>query len=109
MNNELKEDNNTKRIPLTKHEETEAVMLTTEDNPFNPFTQYNDWLAYDEHAKYYTNSYLARVCITSPGLSDSSQQTAIRQAMDEIVKLNLSGGHMILTEEEAKIRKYPSK
>ena len=32
---------------------TNEYMLSTIDNPFNPFTQWDDWLRYDEDKKYY--------------------------------------------------------
>jgi len=69
----------------------EDAMLTTIDNPFNPFTQYNEWLAWDEQHGYYTNEYLARIVKTSDELSEVDEALAINQAIDEIVKLNVLG------------------
>jgi hypothetical protein len=66
-------------------------MLTTVDNPFDPVTQWNEWLNYDESAGYFTNSYLARIARTSPDLSDADQELAIEQAIDEIVQENVNG------------------
>jgi hypothetical protein len=66
-------------------------MLTTVDNPFDPFTQWDDWLAYDERKKHYTCSYLARIVHTSDELSQEDQHLAIEQAIDEIVKDNVNG------------------
>lgn len=66
-------------------------MLTTVDNPFNPFTQFDQWLAYDTDAQYYTSSYLDRMTITSDDLSDADQAQAIQDAIDEIVGDNIIG------------------
>lgn len=66
-------------------------MLTTTDNPFNPFTQFDEWRAYDERLGYYTLSYLARIVKTSDDLSDADQSLAIEQAIDEIVDMNILG------------------
>ncbi len=63
-------------------------MLTTIDNPFNPFTQYDEWLAYDEQKGYYTNNYLARIAKISFELSDSEEEDEINNAIDEIVRLD---------------------
>lgn len=60
-------------------------MLTTLDNPFDPFTQFDQWLAFDEHMGYNTCAYLARVCKSSSELSDIDQKTLTYAAMDEIV------------------------
>ena len=40
-------------------------MLTTVDNPFNPFTEFDSWLAYDEQSGYNTNGLLARLTLDS--------------------------------------------
>lgn len=68
-------------------------MLTTVDNPFDPFTQYEQWSVFDEEHGYYTPQLLARVVITSDELSEIDQDLAIETAIDEIVKFNVSGKH----------------
>jgi hypothetical protein len=66
-------------------------MLTTVDNPFDPFTQFDDWQAFDESMGYYTSNYLARITKTSDELSQEDEDIAIESAIDEIVKLNILG------------------
>lgn len=64
--------------------------VTTTDNPFNPFTQYEAWASYDEvQCGYYTNSYLARIAVISPDLSPKEMEQAIEDACDEICKMDL--------------------
>jgi hypothetical protein len=65
--------------------------LTTVDNPFNPFTQWDEWYAYDARHGYHTPSFLARVALTSDDLSDADQAAAIDAAMNEIVRENVLG------------------
>ena len=67
------------------------VMLTTIDNPFDPFKQFDEWLAFDESKGYFTNEYLARIVKTSDELSEADERFAIESAMDEIVQLNILG------------------
>lgn len=69
----------------------EALMLTTIDNPFDPFDQFNEWLMWDTKAGYYTPIYLARIVVTSDELSDADQQLAINDAIEEIVSHNVLG------------------
>ena len=45
-------------------------MLTTVDNPHDPFTEYTAWYAFDVAAGHHTNSFLARLVKTSDDLSD---------------------------------------
>lgn len=66
-------------------------MLTTIDNPYNPFTQFDEWLQFDESSGYYTTQYLARLTLSSGDLSDADQSNAIEQAIDEAVRENING------------------
>jgi uncharacterized Fe-S cluster-containing protein len=68
-------------------------MLTTVDNPFDPYTQFDEWRLWDEDHGYYSLSLLARVVVTSDDLSDSDQDVALEDAINEIVKENVSGMH----------------
>jgi hypothetical protein len=66
-------------------------MLTTVDNPFDPFTRFEEWLAYDMRMGYHTSAFLARVAKVSEDLSETDQAIAINDAIDEIVRENVSG------------------
>ena len=66
-------------------------MLTTIDNPFNPYTHFDEWFAFDVRNGYNTSSYLARIVRTSDELSEADQEVARRNAIDEIVKQNVLG------------------
>lgn len=76
-------------------------MLTTSDNPFNPTENFDEWMAYDERAGYYTMSYLARIAKTSPDLSDADNDLAIELAIDEIVEMNILGIYQKVEVPEA--------
>ena len=41
-----------------------AVMLSTIDNPFNPFDDFDSWFHYDIEKGYNSCSYLARIART---------------------------------------------
>ena len=69
----------------TKH------MLTTIDNPFNPFTQFDEWFMFDTMQGYDTLSFLARVIQSSLELSPADQTLAIETGIDEIVRENVLG------------------
>jgi len=69
----------------------DSIMLTTIDNPFDPFTQWDEWRRFDEDHKYYTCNYLARIAKTSDDLTDEEYEKEINRAIDEIVKFNILG------------------
>lgn len=66
-------------------------MLTTVDNPYNPFTHFDEWYAFDMSAGYFSSALLARVVKTSDDLSEADQSLAIEQAIEEIVRENVLG------------------
>lgn len=68
-------------------------MLTTYDNPFDPFTQWDEWYAWDLNAGYHTPGLLARIVKTSNELAEADQFLAVQHAIDEIVHENVSGMH----------------
>ena len=73
-------------------------MLTTVDNPFSPFTQFDAWLAWDINAGYNTLGYLARIAITSDDQSEADYSEAIDNAIEEIISENLYGVHCRIRE-----------
>ena len=74
-------------------------MLTTLDNPFSPFTQYDEWFQYDVAHGHHTCAYLARIAKVSDDLSPIDEAVAIDNAMNEIVDLNLSGLHIKVSKD----------
>lgn len=75
-------------------------MLTTIDNPFDPFEQFDEWMAFDVARGYNTCAYLARIAKTSDELSPQDEDLAIDKAMDEIVALNILGIYRKVYKDE---------
>lgn len=67
------------------------AMLSTSDNPYNPFDEFKAWYAFDVAAGYHTSSFLAKVAVSSTELSDADEQAVIEAAIDEIVRENITG------------------
>jgi len=87
-------------IKATEKSGEREAMLTTSDNPHSPFTEFEDWLAFDTRHGYNTLPYLARVMVTSSEISDPDQSLAIGQAIDEIIFFNLLGIYKKVYEDE---------
>lgn len=60
--------------------------LTTNDNPYDPFEQFTQWLMFDEEKGYHTCAYLGRIVRTSDQFSEEENDQEIERAIDEIVK-----------------------
>ncbi len=60
--------------------------LTTFDNPFDPFEQFDAWYNFDCDKGYNSCCYLDRIAKTSDQLSDAENEDEIERAIDEIIK-----------------------
>ena len=85
---------------------TDEVMLTTTDNPYNPFDNFEQWYMFDEMRARQENrptccGYLARVDASSSEVSDAELRQTMNDIIDEIVELNLSGKFRKITRSEA--------
>ena len=65
------------------------VALTTVDNPFDPFEQFNDWFEFDIEKGYYTCSRLARLTNLSDDMSEAESNKEIERAIDELIKYDV--------------------
>ena len=78
---------------------SKQVMLSTIDNPHSPFDNFQAWYAYDISSGHHTSEYLARIVNNSYDLSDAMYDYIIEQAIDEIVKENISGIYIKVIKE----------
>lgn len=60
--------------------------ITTIDNPYDPFEQFDAWYMFDMDKGYNTCSYLDRIARTSSQLSDEENDKEIERAINEIIK-----------------------
>lgn len=74
-------------------------MLTTIDNPFDPFDQFNSWLMFDMDKGYGSCSYLDRIARTSDQFSDKENNEEIERAIDEIIKYDFMNIYKKVSKE----------
>lgn len=63
-------------------------MLTTFDNPYDPFTQFEQWFHYDMEKGYNSCEYLARISRTSEEFTENENNLQIEKAIDEIIQFD---------------------
>lgn len=78
---------------------TKELMLSTSDNPFNPFEQFKEWYAFDVSHGYNTLSYLAAVAETSDDQFDIDNRLEMNQAIYDAERLNLTGNRIIVEKD----------
>ena len=67
---------------------TNEVFITTYDNPYDYFTQFDQWLNFDREKGYYTLEYVGRLAKLAPDLSDEEEKEEIESVIDSIIEWN---------------------
>ena len=76
------------------------VMLTTIDNPYNPFEQFDLWLLFDKEKGYNTCEYLARIVNLTNDMSEKEIEVATDRAIDDIIVNDPFGIYKKVTSED---------
>ncbi len=63
--------------------------LTTYDNPFDPFTQFDSWFAFDTEKGYYTCSRIARLTNITDDMSEVERNEEIERAIDKLIEIDI--------------------
>lgn len=67
------------------------IMLTTVDNPFNPFEEFDKWYNYDISKGYDTCGLVARLTQTSSEFPEEKQSKDIEEAIDSFLRVDPIG------------------
>lgn len=68
------------------------VWLTSVDNPFDPFTDFDEWYRYDAEKGYYTAGLIARFTDADAfDLSDEDYAAEVEQAVEKALETDLEG------------------
>lgn len=80
----------------------EACMLTTFDNPYDPFNDFVKWFLFDIEKGYNTCDYLGRILRTSDEFTEEENQMATEDAIDEIIKYDFRNIYKKVRMDESK-------
>lgn len=92
------------------------ILLTTRDNKFNPFTEYDQWHAFDTdiiNHPYNTEAYYTRILgMRSPdSFTDEMISQELVQVFEEIIKINNEIGndiYQIITPDGTRMDHVPN-
>lgn len=74
-------------------------MLTTIDNPFNPFVDYKSWLSFDKDHNYDSSERLMRIAQVNDEMTDVEENLEIERAIDEIIKYDVLNIYKKVSQE----------
>lgn len=63
-----------------------AFMLSTIDNPYDPFEQFASWLLFDKEKGYNSSERLDRIAKVTDDMTDKEINEELERAIDEIIK-----------------------
>lgn len=75
-------------------------LITTVDNPYNPFTNFQEWFLFDSEKGYGTCDLIGRLVNTSYQLSDEENQEEIQNAYEQILKYDEVGLYKKIYEDD---------
>ena len=78
------------------------IMLTTFDNPYDPFDDFVKWFLFDVEKGYNTCSYLARIARSSEEFSVVEDKEETERAIDEIINHDFLNIYRKVTRNVAK-------
>lgn len=64
------------------------VNITTVDNPFDPFDDFDHWFQFDTEKGYYTSSKLARLTNLRNDMSEAEEAEEIERAIDRLIEID---------------------
>ena len=74
-------------------------MLTTIDNPFDPFEQFTSWFLFDVEKGYNSCGKLARIAKVSEDMSETEFNNEIDLAIDKLIKVDFLDIYKKVTKE----------
>ena len=74
-------------------------MLTTIDNPFNPFEDYSSWLMFDKEKGYDSAERLMRIANIFDDMTQKEVNEEIERAIDEIIKYDFMNIYVKVKKE----------
>ncbi len=80
-------------------ENDHEFMLSTTDNPYNPFKDFHAWLQYDKDQGYNCCERLDRIVQLTDDMSDLEKDVQYERAIDEIIKHDILGIYCRVTPQ----------
>lgn len=64
------------------------IHITTIDNPFDPFKDFNDWFQFDIEKGYYSCSKIARIAENIENAEEKQEDELLEEAIDRLIEID---------------------
>lgn len=83
-------------------------LLTTFDNPFDPFDDFASWYSFDMEKGYCSCSHLMRIAKIEESFSEEEKEMEIERAIDEIIQNDFMNIYKKIKKELKPITAQPT-
>lgn len=80
-----------------------SCYLTTHDNPFDPYEQFDSWFLFDVEKGHNCCSLLARIAKLSDDMSEVEINSEIERAIDEIIEHDFTNTYKKVTKPSLEV------
>lgn len=74
--------------------------ISTLDNPYDPFDNFEQWMLFDVQKGYNSCGLLARIATYSDAMTDEEVRKETERAINEIIRLDLTDNYIKVVKEE---------
>lgn len=74
--------------------------ISTIDNPYDPFDNFEQWMLFDVQKGYNSCGLLARIATYSDAMTDEEVRKETERAINEIIRLDLTDNYIKVVKEE---------
>lgn len=64
------------------------IHITTIDNPFDPFKDFDDWFQFDIEKGYYSCSKIARIAENIENAEEKQEDELLEEAIDRLIEID---------------------
>lgn len=76
------------------------VNITTIDNPYDPFDDFEHWFQFDIEKGYYTSAKLGRLTHLTNDMSEAEEDIEIERAIDRLIEIDPFDVYVKVTRDD---------
>lgn len=89
-------------MKMTEDYTTQQYMLSTVDNPYNPFVDFSQWFMFDTEKGYNSCSRLDRIANWTDDMTQKEVDDETERAIDEIIKYDFMDVYIKVSKNTSK-------